>query len=1049
MFKKLKSLGKGSGGKHKYRLDVSVRSLDGLPEGVAAVRVVWARQAKVQVTKVAAVSAGSVAWNEELSQIATLTKLSKGAFEPKEYQFRVQAPDRSNPQKFNTIGKAALDMARYADTPSGEAAVVHIPVPGGGAARLKIVIAAVSVLCCRSATTVLRGLRCLRWADGTAHWSKLELVLLLACRIRLKPCIELPALSIHTAQVEVKGVADDVSSVMSGVSGLSSHSPGPEQDLSGFGFAPQHSAPQVGSARLANGLGAQASAPAAAGRASTSSDQPSEPVAAGSTSSEATASARVTPQPSQLVELQAQNVRLAKEVAQLRTQLDGSAAEQLCGELDAAQLRISSLEAELGAARAAAAAAEGAAAGGAALASERSSDMAARLAAYEAKISQLAEAVEAGGGGEREAELEAALAAAQAELEEAEHMATEAMNMAEEAQAENEALKEEASRWSLQEHVQLLHEQAQALQEAKMDVDWKEKKAAKERADWEARTKDAFRRVEETVLLAERMQKERDELQRRLEAVQAERAALEARLDPSAVDQAVAAEAAAARAAAEAQARVEVEALHARVKQMEAFVEEADTARLEAEGRAAELSAALASARTGESDHAEEVRAAEERAEALSLELHYANSELGRLQRELASAREAGERRGADAAREAAAAAAAAVAAAAQNDVLRAQLREAVAAAGDARARAAGLEEALEAARLAELAGRALGSRPSSTSSVGGAADPALLVELEERRRAAEERATQLEAATAELARTRAEALELGAARDRSQRALAEAQAALSVREASCAELQATLADREAQAEALRRDVAAALAAKGAGGGGGAAGQDRAELQAALAARESSHAAEVSELNGQLEEARQLAEYSGGEMATLIQQLAEAQAEKGELTAKVAELHEEVGRMRGGSEGELRARIERLEREVIVARNRADVNALFKEEHDRIAQELVETKMLWAEAQEQIVKLKRSLVKSQEKTLESKLYKKAGKVGSSIAHTTQRVGKEMGTGLNRVGSQLGERMSKLRSSRDREAVLSPSPGSHIPSPSSSDAELDAHLEPEE
>lgn len=49
----------------------------------------------------------------------------------------------------------------------------------------------------------------------------------------------------------------------------------------------------------------------------------------------------------------------------------------------------------------------------------------------------------------------------------------------------------------------------------------------------------------------------------------------------------------------------------------------------------------------------------------------------------------------------------------------------------------------------------------------------------------------------------------------------------------------------------------------------------------------------------------------------------------------MGELREEVSRLRGGSEGELRARIERLEREVIVARNRADVNGLFKQEHDR------------------------------------------------------------------------------------------------------------------
>lgn len=36
-----------------------------------------------------------------------------------------------------------------------------------------------------------------------------------------------------------------------------------------------------------------------------------------------------------------------------------------------------------------------------------------------------------------------------------------------------------------------------------------------------------------------------------------------------------------------------------------------------------------------------------------------------------------------------------------------------------------------------------------------------------------------------------------------------------------------------------------------------------------------------------------------------------------------------------GPDGELRSRIERLEKEAVIQRNRAEVNALFKEEHDR------------------------------------------------------------------------------------------------------------------
>lgn len=38
-----------------------------------------------------------------------------------------------------------------------------------------------------------------------------------------------------------------------------------------------------------------------------------------------------------------------------------------------------------------------------------------------------------------------------------------------------------------------------------------------------------------------------------------------------------------------------------------------------------------------------------------------------------------------------------------------------------------------------------------------------------------------------------------------------------------------------------------------------------------------------------------------------------------------------------GPDGELRAAVERLERDLVVQRNRADVNSLFKEEHDRWA----------------------------------------------------------------------------------------------------------------
>ena len=153
----------------------------------------------------------------------------------------------------------------------------------------------------------------------------------------------------------------------------------------------------------------------------------------------------------------------------------------------------------------------------------------------------------------------------------------------------------------------------------------------------------------------------------------------------------------------------------------------------------------------------------------------------------------------------------------------------------------------------------------------------------------------------------------------------------------------------------------------------------------------------ASHAHSQLSEAQALAGYSAGEMADLVQQLAEARAERGEAAAKLAEAREEVSHLRSGEgwrgwmwcggwgrspapraagmlsragveksavartagcclaacrrrqiarllspallppgpDGELRARIERLEKDVVIQRNRADVNSLFKEEHDR------------------------------------------------------------------------------------------------------------------
>lgn len=58
MFRKLKSGLAGKGAKAKFRLDVAVERVEGLPPAVGAARLQWARGAKVAVTKLVPASGG-------------------------------------------------------------------------------------------------------------------------------------------------------------------------------------------------------------------------------------------------------------------------------------------------------------------------------------------------------------------------------------------------------------------------------------------------------------------------------------------------------------------------------------------------------------------------------------------------------------------------------------------------------------------------------------------------------------------------------------------------------------------------------------------------------------------------------------------------------------------------------------------------------------------------------------------------------------------------------------------------------------------------------
>lgn len=147
------------------------------------------------------------------------------------------------------------------------------------------------------------------------------------------------------------------------------------------------------------------------------------------------------------------------------------------------------------------------------------------------------------------------------------------------------------------------------------------------------------------MLLTERIQREKAELTDRMASLAEEKRELESLLDPAAVQRKIEEAATTARESAEAQAAIEIESLRKRIFEMESFVEESDAKALKASGKVAHLQTQLAGARgvttgvAGEGLGWEELRAAEERADALSLELQYAKAECRSLEQDVRTAK--------------------------------------------------------------------------------------------------------------------------------------------------------------------------------------------------------------------------------------------------------------------------------------------------------------------------------------------------------------------------------------------------------------------------
>lgn len=926
---------------------------------------------------------GKATFKQELSLIATLTRDGKGKFLPKDYSFKIQAPE-GNKSSMVTIGSKAIDISPYSQhNASQEPLLVTIPIrnKAGSTAKIKVAI---------SSTEVGRS-----DDDGS-----------------------------------------DAASVLTGISGLSDPqtSMTGEQDLSGFSESATSAATARGAMAMAAAAKKNTTAPSALPPPPDSVGTPSSGIASPATTSSPLAAAGASSTAPSLPtndlsllkkELQDRGTKISTlerqlndatrrlaaagmndndddnpsagdsdiitslnaEVRTLRSELAEVAALQQQKDrhetrADKAESRIVELERELNKGSRPSSPVRGlstSSEGGTTVGGGRGGggDKDAEIATYKDQIAKLMKLVEDNGMKGPVStdvdELSQRLAGAEEDAQEAENMAAEAIALLEESRQETRQV-------------------GAQLAQVRHDSEFAERKHAKERAEWELRLKDAFRKMEETIKLAETTQRERDEIvsaaqaqadaaAARIVELQNETADLKVKLQPLKVDERIAAEVLKAKKEAQAQALIAVEVLQKRIKEMEDYVEEADAARLEAETKATTMAKDLHSQEHGQVDSLAEVRAAEEQAEALALELKFSEAEKIRLERELDAGRMSADRAAAMHLKDM-------QESTSQVGELSKKLSEARVDLQSALATESGLRAALAAATAAAAAAISVSNSNNKGGSSGGlengtpgtgTASAAANVNVND---------ASMNALTKEVADVRRELATAQTERDTALTQVREVKRALCAQEAAVRELNDALTAQQAQRENMEKlHHAMALRASTTATGGSQYHTQQQDMSLSDLATTNNQEA-LKALENQLQEAQSLADSSSAVAADMVQRLAETQSERQELQRTVDELREELTSMKSAPDGELRGRIQRLEREITVLRNRAEVNALFREEHDRVAGDLIDTKLAWAESQEEIVKLKRALVKSKEKSmsfaskltkLETKFYTKLDK----------------------------------------------------------------------
>lgn len=525
----------------------------------------------------------------------------------------------------------------------------------------------------------------------------------------------------------------------------------------------------------------------------------------------------------------------------------------------------------------------------------------------------------------------------------------------------------------LEESMDLLEQETSARQEAEeavesleREVDWLEKKAIKERSDWEGRMRDSLGKMESTVLLMEKVQREKEDMERAHHALQAEVKRLEELSDASLVEDKIEKAEDRARRDAEEEASIEIDGLKRQIEDMAAKLETAIASQT--------VGAAMAIPESPSPRHE-----SEDVSKALSLEIQYLKIENESLRQDAASATAAAERVEHASRREAEVYAQRAADYFEQLKESQSMCAEAERSAAEAKSRIVLLEDAVERNNLqaAELRQRiALMTMSGDSSETNITPDLEDVMRLmREAQDSAEARASQLALVTQELSATQVELSEVRQQLAASQNEIDDLARLAMTMENEAKELRQELHKRDEQRKEYQKFQ-----------------EDAHDI---FNSEKSTHSStmlpKLTVDEEKYNEAHELAREAALMTASLTEQLAASNSEKTDLKSRLEETRFELQKIKSENDTELRRRVQTLEREIVVCQNRAEVNEIFRGEHDRVAEELIKAKIDLAEAQEQMIVLKRNLFHSQEKSmsfaskmtrLETKLYRRLSHVGT-------------------------------------------------------------------